>query len=120
MREYPQQPDFLGEEVVELGVALGLDTPIDAIAPFIHAVNFVQFMGIAKIGYQGQPFDERVICRIKNLRGAHSEVIISVDGGVNLETAPLLLEAGADRLVVGSAIFESGDIKKTIAHFQTI
>jgi len=49
-----------------------------------------------------------------------SDIIISVDGGVSLESAPELIAAGVNRLVVGSAIFESTDIKKTIAAFQAL
>ena len=102
----------------ELGLALNIDTSLDRITPFVEAVDFIQFMGIARIGFQEEPFDERVIEKIKRLRGKHPDTIISVDGGVHLDSTLRLLEAGANRLVVGSAIFESGDIKGTIEKFK--
>ena len=84
------------------------------------AIDFVQFMGIENIGYQGEPFDERVFEKIRELRERFPDTIISVDGGVSLENADKLIEAGANRLVSGSAIFESGDIAGTVEVFQNM
>ena len=77
-------------------------------------------MGIEKIGYQGQPFDERVIDQVKALRKEYPELIISVDGGVSFDTAPRLIEAGANRLVVGSVIFNSLDIRETVLALRSL
>jgi len=99
---------------IEIGVALNTTTSNEKIYPLIEKIDFVQFMGIEKIGFQGQDFDERVLGKIADLREKFSRVIISVDGGVNLETAAKLIKAGANRLVSGSTIFESNDIKETI------
>ncbi|HJL55774.1 MAG: hypothetical protein QGH85_01520 [Candidatus Pacebacteria bacterium] len=103
---------------IETGIALNTTTPNEKIYPLIEKINFVQFMGIEKIGYQGQDFDERVLNKIADLRRKFPRVIISVDGGVSLETAPRLVEAGANRLVSGSAIFESSNIKDTIEQLK--
>ena len=91
---------------VEIGIALNTDTPNKNIEHVLPYVDFVQCMGITKIGYQGQPFDDRVIEKIVDLREHHPDVIISVDGGVNLDTAPRLIRAGATRLVAGSAVLK--------------
>ena len=104
----------------EVGLALNINTPNEKIYPLISELDFVQFMGIAKIGFQGQPFDERVLEKISDLRGKYPNVTISVDGGVGLENAPRLIAAGANRLVVGSAIFESNDVGETLAEFQNL
>ena len=101
----------------EIGVALNPETSNEVLEPLMEYIDFVQFMGIAKIGFQGQPFDERVLEKISRLRAAHPNVTISVDGGVNFETAKKLIEAGANRLVIGSAIFESDDIPAAIDEF---
>lgn len=103
---------------IEVGIALNTTTPNEQIYPLIEKIDFVQFMGIEKIGYQGQEFDERVIEKIKDLRSKYSRVIISVDGAVSLETAPRLIEAGANRLAVGSAIFKSDNIEETIKQLK--
>lgn len=107
------------ENEIEVGIALNNDTPVSALAPFIKDINFVQFMGIARIGFQGEPFDERVLERMEKLRGEYPDLIISVDGGVNVETAPRLVKAGANRLVSGSAIFDSGDARKAIKELSS-
>ena len=105
---------------IEVGIALNTTTPNEKIYPLIEKIDFIQFMGIAKIGYQGQEFDERVLEKIKDLREKYSRVIISVDGAVSLETAPKLIEAGANRLAVGSAIFGSNNIENTIKKLASI
>ena len=101
----------------EIGVAINPDTPNEKLEPVMEYVDFVQFMGIAKIGFQGQVFDERVFGKISGLRVNRPNVIISVDGGVNLDTVPELIKAGANRLVAGSAIFERDDVAVTIEKF---
>lgn len=101
-------------KVIELGLALNPDTPIETILPYIPKIDFVQCMGIAKIGYQGQPFDERVLAQIHTLRLKFPDMPISVDGGVNLDTAHDLKGAGATRLVSGSTIFKADDVESVI------
>jgi len=93
-------------ELVQCGLAIDLNTPTEALLPFLEEIAVVQFMGIEKVGYQGQEFaGERVLDKIRAFHGAHPEVPISVDGGVGLKNAKALVEAGASRLIVGSAIF---------------
>ena len=106
--------DIGGEKVVEIGLAINPDTPLSAIEPYLDRIDLVQCMGIARIGYQGEPFDERVLGMINLLRVAMPNMPISVDGGVSLETAAELAAAGANRLVSGSAVFGSSDIKAAV------
>jgi ribulose-phosphate 3-epimerase len=102
----------------EIGVAQNIETSVESIFPFLDRIDFVQFMGIDVIGEQGNSFDERVLDKIRALREHSPEIIISVDGGVSLDTAPELIAAGVNRLVVGSAIFKSEDIGATIKEFK--
>lgn len=88
-------------------LSLGNDTPLEEVTKYSEHITAVQCMGIAKIGVQGNPFDERVLERIKTLRDLLPDIEISVDGSVNKKTLPLLKKAGADRFIVGSAIFGS-------------
>lgn len=106
--------------VVEIGLAINVQTPIEALEPYVADADFIQCMGIRRIGFQGEPFDEEVVAKIESLREKYPEKIISVDGGVNLESAPMLLDAGATRLVAGSAIFKSGDVAHMIAELRKI
>src|SRR3989344_4079851 len=104
----------------EIGIAIDIETPNESLDPWMRDAHFVQFMGIAKIGYQGEPFDEQVIEKIQEFREKYPDVTISVDGGGSLETAPRLIEAGATRLVAGSAIWKSEDIEETISKFKVL
>lgn len=112
----------------QFGIAINIDTPNEVLYEKVeldrekthHCIDFIQFMGIAKIGYQGEPFDERVLPKIAQFRERYSDIMISVDGGVNLESAPKLLAVGANRLVAGSALLKSGDIPGTIEKFKKL
>ncbi|MFA6077775.1 MAG: hypothetical protein WC724_02015 [Candidatus Paceibacterota bacterium] len=95
------------EKDLEVGLALNIDTPNEVLEKFITDIDFVQFMGIATIGLQGEPFDKRVIEKISSFRKKFPDVIISVDGGVGMSNVSDLVNAGANRLVAGSAIFKN-------------
>ncbi|MEK7170568.1 MAG: hypothetical protein AAB767_04750 [Patescibacteria group bacterium] len=86
--------------------SLKIDTPLSAIDSFAHELSSVQLMGIAHIGAQGRLFDERVIPRIRALHAKYPRLTIAIDGGVNKENAESLADAGASRLIVGSAMRE--------------
>jgi ribulose-phosphate 3-epimerase len=112
---------------LRIGLSLGVDTPNEELFEILDMVDengncivdFVQFMGIAQIGFQGQELDDRVLEKISDLRDLYPDIEISVDGGVNFDTASELISAGATRLVSGSAIFESDDIAEAIDNLKT-
>lgn len=95
--------------VREIGVALLIDTPLEAVDPLTADINVVQLMSIEKIGAQGQPFDERALQRVEELHAKYPELLVSVDGGISEANIELLVRAGANRLCVGSAISKSAD-----------
>jgi ribulose-phosphate 3-epimerase len=107
---------------LELGISLDIRTPNEDIYDLLKEVDeegnpiidFVQFMGILNVGFQGQELDEQVLEKISDLRNEFPNIHISVDGGVNFDNAADLISAGATRLVSGSAILESGDITGAI------
>lgn len=88
----------------KLGFSINNGTPLETLTDVLDHADYVQLMGIAKIGSQGQPFDTRVLTRIAELKKSFPNHMISIDGSVNLETLPKLIKAGADRFVSGSAI----------------
>ncbi len=94
------------ERDFKLGFSINNDTPLSVLTDVIHDADYVQLMGIAHIGSQGQPFDERVLERITALRQMFPTLLISIDGSVNAETVGRLGHAGADRCVSGSAILK--------------
>jgi ribulose-phosphate 3-epimerase len=92
-----------------IGFALTNDVPLTELEPFIPQIDFVQVMGIAHVGKQGQPFDERTLDTLRTLRASYPELPLVVDGAVNKDTIKLLCDAGATRLAPGSAISKDSD-----------
>ncbi len=107
---------------VPLGAALALDTPNQVLEPIAKDISIIQCMGweLSHLGRQGEPLDARVFDKIKALRQEFPEHIISIDGGVTLENAPKLQDAGANRLVVGSALWANGALRENLAKFKNI
>ena len=103
----------------EFGVALNLETPITVLDNFISGIDLVLLMSVNP-GFTGQEFLPAAIDKIKALRRKYPHVKIEVDGGINLANAKEIIEAGADFLAVGSAIFESKNIGETIKKFKSI
>jgi ribulose-phosphate 3-epimerase len=77
-------------------------------------------MGIAKIGRQGEPLDERIYEKIRVFRSRHPDVPVQVDGGVTLENAKKLLGLGVDSLVVGSAITRAPNPAAAFTAFENL
>jgi len=117
-KEFLESMDPYFKDNISIGIALNTTTDIKKLEPFINYIDFVQCMGIENIGFQGEPFDEKVLTQIKDLHAKYLELKISVDGSVNEETAPALVKAGATRLVVGSALLNSYDIRETFKEFE--
>jgi ribulose-phosphate 3-epimerase len=129
VKEFRKKYGYFGESIigVELGIAIDIKTPNESLDEYLRLddrglplVDFVQFMGIDNVGFQHQGFDSAVLGKIKSLRESHPDTIISVDGGVNLEDIEDLVAAGVNRLVSGSAIYESENIKDTIEEMRKI
>ena len=105
---------------VSFGIAIGIGTPPEDVAPFIPFISTIQCMGTATIGYQGQPFDVRAIAQVRKAKELYPDKTISVDGGVNRASLPLLVEAGADACVVGSTIFQNDNPRGTIKELKDL
>ena len=105
---------------IEIGIAFKPGTPLEALDEWIPHIDFVQHMGNDNIGYHGVSLDSFVLPKITRLREKYPELIIGIDIGVTTETAPLLVESGANRLVSGSAIFNSENIEETIKQFKAL
>jgi len=94
------------------GIAINPETPVDIIIPVLKNIDEVMLMAV-KPGAAGQPFNENILQKIKVLnytRKKHGlKYLISIDGGINPETAKLCWNAGADLLVSGSYLAQSHD-----------
>lgn len=120
LKNFLEGIDMYMRENLEIGIAFNPDTSVEEIFPLIHYIDFVQCMGIAKIGYQGEPFDERALSNIQRLKEKYPDLPISVDGGVHYDTVSDIIDAGAERLIAGSEIWKSTDIKATIEDLENL
>lgn len=104
-----EQIHSLGKQA---GVAINPATPAAAISEVLASVQLVLVMTVNP-GFGGQEFIPETLGKIRQVRNAIQqqglECEVEVDGGINEETAPLVVEAGADVLVAGSAVFGSKD-----------
>ena len=119
-KEFLESLDPYFKDNIEIGLAINTTTDIKKLDQFINHVDFIQCMGIENIGFQGEPFDEKVLNQIKEIRAKYPEIKISVDGSVNENTAPLLIKAGANRLIIGSDLMQSCDIREKIKEFENL
>ena len=95
---------------MKAGVALNPSTPVSVLEDIINDVDLVLLMSVNP-GFGGQKFIENTIGKVGRLREmiaqSGSQALIEIDGGVQGETAPRLVEAGSDVLVSGSYVFKS-------------
>jgi ribulose-phosphate 3-epimerase len=129
VKELRKTYGYSGDSLVdiEIGIALNIGTDNEVLDDFLKPntvgrtlTDFVQFMGIDKIGYQGQEFDGEVLEKISDLREKYPDIVISIDGGVNFDNNKDLIKAGANKLISGSAIYESEDIKEAIKEMRAV
>ena len=108
---------------MKAGVALNPSTPVSVLEDIINDVDLVLLMSVNP-GFGGQKFIENTIGKVGRLREmiaqTGSQALIEIDGGVQGETAPRLVEAGSDVLVSGSYVFKSADPIKTIHDLKVL
>ncbi len=94
------------EQGCRAGLVLNPPTPWTAIEPYLDQVDSILVMSVMP-GFGGQAFQASVLEKVRAIRAAVPHLRISIDGGINKETADRATEAGATQLVVGSATFRS-------------
>lgn len=99
--------------LVEMGICLHMDTPIDQIDRFLNLISFVQLMGIDEIGLQGAHFDNNVINKVAEIK-KKTDLPISIDGGVSDLNIKALHDAGVSRVVVGSYIWKADSVNNAL------
>jgi len=108
---------------MKAGVTLNPSSPVSLLEDIIGDVDMVLLMSVNP-GFGGQKFIENTIQKVKRLRrlinDSGSRALIEVDGGVQGETAPRLVEAGVDVLVSGSYVFKSATPEDTIRQLRAL
>ncbi|MCX6011155.1 MAG: ribulose-phosphate 3-epimerase [Chloroflexi bacterium] len=109
---------------IKAGVSLNPETPLTAISAILPSLDLVLVMTVNP-GYGGQPFIEATLDKIAKLRaeldkkGLTAE--LEVDGGINAQTAPKVVKAGARVLVAGAAVFASGQtVKEALDELRSV
>jgi len=103
---------------LETGLAINPMTAVEVVDNFISDLDLVLVMTVEP-GRGGQNLIEDTLVKIKRLRDKYKDVNIEVDGGINLETAPKVIQAGANLLASGSAVFESDNIEQVIKELKS-
>ena len=108
---------------MKAGVTLNPSTPVCLLEDILNDVDMVLLMSVNP-GFGGQKFIEGTIDKLRALREMvdrkNSRALIQIDGGVQAETAPCLVEAGADVLVSGSYVFKAADPIQTIHDLRSL
>lgn len=107
---------------VKAGLSIKPGTPVEQVLPYLQDIDMVLVMTVEP-GFGGQKFMPDMIGKVQTLRTAieeqHLSVDIEVDGGINPETLPLVLEAGANVIVAGTAVLR-GDIAKNVEALRAL
>jgi ribulose-phosphate 3-epimerase len=105
------------------GVAINPHTSVSTLSDIIGEIDLVCLMSVNP-GFGGQKFIEHTYQKVRELKklieNTNSKALIEIDGGVSLQNAHLLLEAGADILVAGSFVFSSENPLKTIGDLKNL
>ena len=105
------------------GVALNPHTPVGLLEDVLEMLDMVLVMSVNP-GFGGQKFIYQSVPKLQKLRGMMDErnisAYIEVDGGLGLQNAERLVQAGADVLVAGSSVFKSSDPKATIREMKAL
>jgi|YelNatPaOPRAMG01_1025707.scaffolds.fasta_scaffold00040_8 ribulose-phosphate 3-epimerase len=108
---------------LECGIALNPPTPIEKLFPYLSELDEILIMSVFP-GFGGQKFMPEVIKKIEDLKSLivkkNLKITISVDGGVGPENSQLLIAAGVDKLIVGSAIFKEKDYSAVIKKIKNV
>jgi len=110
-------------EGMKAGVALNPHTPINLLKDIIHDIDLVCIMSVNP-GFGGQSFIEHTYKKVRELKmlidKKETSTLIEIDGGVNIDNAKPLLDAGADVLVAGSFVFKSENPELTIQKLKEV
>lgn len=101
------------KENKKCGISIKPKTPVKALIPYLDKIDSVLVMSVEP-GFGGQKFMPEVLPKIEEIRALKPDIMISVDGGIDDKTAPLVKKAGADTLVAGSYYFKASDKKEAV------
>lgn len=116
--------DLIAELGVKAGLVLRLETPVSALAPYVSRLDFVTLLGTA-IGVKGQGLSETACSRLQEAgaliaASGRNNAVLAADGGIRETTVPLLRQAGAQTVVMGSLAFNDPDLPARMAWLRAL
>jgi ribulose-phosphate 3-epimerase len=104
-----------------VGLSLNPDDPLDAARDVLAKLDLLVILGVHP-GFGGQAIQANTLSRLRDARQCIDQMTLplslAVDGGVTLENAPFLLEAGADTLITGTSLFQSSDASRFVRRLR--
>lgn len=121
--ENPQKViDMIHEKGLKAGISVKPKTPLEAIEPFLEKIDMLLIMSVEP-GFGGQAYingsTEKIRAAREMVKAHGLNTDIQVDGGINLQNLPEVLEAGANIIVAGSSVFK-GDVAANVKEFLKI
>ncbi len=108
---------------MKAGVALNPHTPVQVLEDILQDIDLVCLMSVNP-GFGGQKFIAQTYQKVQKLKAMREDIgaktLIEIDGGVNMDNAKLLIEAGADVLVAGNFVFSSPNPAETISKLKAL
>lgn len=116
--------DFLDRRGIAAGMVLRVETPVERIVRFAPRLDFITLLGTA-IGVKGQGLDQKAGERLQRAGqiiadcGATHRIVLAADGGIREHTVPLLRQAGAQTVVLGSLAFNAPSLQERMTWLHT-
>lgn len=114
-----QTANLIRECGKKVGLSVKPDTPVDVLLPYKGLFDMVLIMSVEP-GFGGQSFISSSVDKIKRARELFPDVLIEVDGGINADTARLVIDAGVDVIVAGNAVMLAPDRKEAIQNLRLV
>ncbi len=117
--------DMIEKHNIACGMVLRVETPVENVEPFIGRLRFLTLLGTA-IGVKGQGLNAEAPARLQTAKkmiadsGVKHRIVLAADGGIRDNTVPLLRQAGAETVVLGSLAFGAPDLSQRMAWLHAL
>ncbi|MBO5772573.1 MAG: ribulose-phosphate 3-epimerase [Clostridia bacterium] len=105
---------YIKDKGVKCGLSIKPNTPVESLYPYLDDLDMVLIMSVEP-GWGGQKFLPSALPKLETLRKRCPDLLLQVDGGINLENVQSVIDAGANCIVSGSTVFKSDDRKAIIS-----
>ncbi len=103
----------------KIAMTINPETEVSVLDPYLDKLDMVLVMSVHP-GFGGQKFIESSIDKVRYIRQKCPTLDIEIDGGITLENAEIVIEAGANVLVAGSSVYGSNDVGQTVRDFLNL